>query len=342
MSVGKVWFRSANNTWCCLYHGKQKMLARGIENKDAALLAHAKLVVENDKKNSNTNEMSDDTACRLVIESWLQSQFTKVKKSTLSRSREFTNSFVKLHGDVPVRNLKNHHFSSWLVATTTWNDSTKNAAVKQLSAAFAWALREEYISRNPAVGVKKPRAKPRGPEAIISEEEFLTLLYSAPNYLRDMLQALAFTGCRPSELLSVTASNYDADMRCWRLGEHKTMETTGAKHIVLSQFIVEMTLRLSAIYPTGPIFRGSRGQPYLPRNITESLHRLCRKVGITRTITPYFFRHSFAFNLLMNDVSDSKVAALLGHTSTKYVSANYGHMQQRVAGLGDDLRRQVP
>ena len=45
-----------------------------------------------------------------------------------------------------------------------------------------------------------------------------------------------------------------------------------------------------------------------------------------KPITMYGMRHTFASNLLINNVSDVKVSRWLGHSDTRMVHRHYGHL----------------
>ena len=139
------------------------------------------------------------------------------------------------------------------------------------------------------------------------------------------------------KLLKVTADHYRPELSAWVFGTHKTKSKTGIKHVVLTTFMREMTESLIAKYPTGPLFRGEKGGAMTARTLHHYLTGLVRRVGICRRIVPYYFRHTYCTTLLESGMSDVKVAALLGHSSTRYVAGNYSHVRARVCRLQGDL-----
>lgn len=54
-----------------------------------------------------------------------------------------------------------------------------------------------------------------------------------------------------------------------------------------------------------------------------------------RRITPCGMRHTFASNLLIAGVSDTKVGRWLGHADTRMVHRHYGHL----LAFDDDINR---
>lgn len=335
--VGKLWFRTTTACYYCLYNGKQVRLAKGKENLGEAEVAHAKLVLADNAKSVDTDNINDDSPCKYVLQAHMDYQKGKIADETFRRSGRVINTFIKMWGDVPTSSLKRHHFTSWIAAHPTWNATTQHGYIGELISSFTWAMVEEHVTRNPAKMIKRPKPLARGKEAIISKAEYELLLEKAKPYMKMILQALYYTGCRPSEVLNVTAADYDASAKCWMVEDHKTKDKVGIKAVCLTNFMCELTETLITKFPIGTLFRNAKGKPLTARNLCPALDTLRRKCGITRKILPYYGRHTFCHDLLMANVPDSKVAALLGHTTTRYVSSSYGHMKQKAMALQSDL-----
>lgn len=79
----------------------------------------------------------------------------------------------------------------------------------------------------------------------------------------DFLQAIWFTGARPGEIAKIEARHFEDGL--WRLDpkEHKTGRVTGKDRVIgVCDELCEIVDRLTAKYPTGPIFRNSYGRPW--------------------------------------------------------------------------------
>ena len=64
---------------------------------------------------------------------------------------------------------------------------------------------------------------------------------------------------------------------------------------------------------------------YNPKKVWLRIMEAIREAG-GKPITLYGMRHSFASNLLINNVRDVKVARWMGHADTRMVHRHYGHL----------------
>ncbi len=145
------------------------------------------------------------------------------------------------------------------------------------------------------------------------------------------------TGCRPSEVARVTADNVNLELGVWVFADHKTVQKTGKPRIVyLTPAMVELTKRLMAEHPDGPLFRGPRGgKPFTRNGIRCRFKRLRKKLPHLKGLIAYAYRHSFATDALVNGVGIAQVAELLGHTSTEMVMRHYSHIAGNIRHMRD-------
>ena len=195
---------------------------------------------------------------------------------------------------------------------------------------FNWAVDEKLLHANPLKSVKK-----LDEQAL--DEQF-----------REFFQALLDTGCRPSEVMKVTAAQVSADFTMWVFDEHKT-DRTGLKRVVyLSPDMQTLTRKLVEAYPEGSLFRSFRRKSGVRRPWTvngvrcrfKRLRERFKKLRETATpakrkdipdllgVTSYVLRHTYTTQALSNGLSTSLVASLLGHKSTKMLDEHYNHLDQ--------------
>lgn len=237
--------------------------------------------------------------------------------------------------------LKKHHVEAAVRKHGAWNGTTENHVKSHIVALFNWGVEQGLIGVNPVKGIRKPRAKSRGSQAVIDASEHERLLAAAPAYLRDVLFALHQTGCRPCEVLTVSAANFSADAGLWILHRHKTAHATGKPRIIyLTPEMITLCRDLAAKYPEGPLFRRRSGKPFPPAYyLARLVRRLRRRLGMRESVSPYGYRHSFATDALANGVPDAQVAELLGHSGTGMLHRHYAHLTARAKALREALTR---
>src|SRR5262249_21782967 len=127
----------------------------------------------------------------------------------------------------------------------------------------------------------------------------------------------------------------------WVFREHKTARRTGKPRVIyLTPAMVELTRKLAAKYPEGPLFRGPRSKRGFTRNGVRCRFRNLRaKMPHLDGVISYTLRHSFATQALVNGVGIAQVAELLGHVDTSMVSGHYAHLAGNVQHMRDQARR---
>jgi integrase len=201
-----------------------------------------------------------------------------------------------------------------------------------LSAIFSFAVRRALRPDNPCAGV--PRYKPRPTERFLSPAEQVKLgeaLAGAeragtnPNAIA-VIRALALTGARVGEILSLRWQEVDFERSCLRLSDSKT----GAKVIPLGAAATEVIAAQERRAGTDHVFPGAHGGPL--GSIGKVWRQVRSAAGLTE-VRLHDLRHSFASSIVNNGGSLPVIGALLGHRSTQ-TTARYAH-------LADDPLRAV-
>ena len=146
------------------------------------------------------------------------------------------------------------------------------------------------------------------------------------------------SGCRPGEVMKVKAADVDLAAGTWVL-RGKDFEATGElRTIYLTTALSELTRRLVARQPIGPLFRNKDGRPWTRHAIRNRFQRKkdCKRgKKIDKGVTAYTYRHSFITDALANGLPEKVVAELVGHRSTAMM-ANYAHLDTK-----EELRRRA-
>jgi integrase len=246
-------------------------------------------------------------------------------------------------GRITVAALKPFHVQQWLDGQTRWSPGTKKLALERLNRALNWSVQQGRIPVNPIRGrIEMPQAGRRGQEYVLPEEFLEIILKGCHAPMRAYLRALRDTGARPGEIAAAEAQHYDPRLRAFvfrwdaKTGfVHKTTAKTRRDRVIhLTDDLAAMVEGLIAKYPTGPLFRNSRGKPYTPEHRQWHLPVLRESVAVKRwmeahgfaprCLTYYSFRHTFITNWVASGRS-IKICADLCGTSAAMIEKHYSH-----------------
>lgn len=239
--------------------------------------------------------------------------------------------------------LRPHHVTAWLDARQKWGVTSRANAVTAVKRAFRWAARVGHLARSPLDGLARPA--PRRREAILSTAQLSEILDAVKpdDPFHDLLIALRETGCRSKEVYGMTAARVDLARRIW-IVPNKTARATGeaVRVVHLSDAAVEVSRRLAAAHPDGPLFRNTLGNAWTRWAVALRMGRLAARLGFRREAAVSGLRHGFITDALEAGVPPATVAALVGHKDLTMISRVYSHLSERHEHLAEAARRARP
>ena len=139
--------------------------------------------------------------------------------------------------------------------------------------------------------------------------------------------------------MKVTAEDVDFDSGVWILKGKTTVRTGKDRVIYLTPKLKELTRRLVAKYPEGPIFRNEDGNPWNRQAVNCRFRRKKNRKNdpLDRDITAYIYRGTWATDALEAGVPDATVAELMGHSGTAILHKHYSKLREK----RDHLRQQA-
>jgi integrase len=349
----KPWFRKDKKAWYLqVSRYQQKRLGKTKAETD---LAYRQWLIE------QGGTLPADQFKRLTVAEIAQEFLDDSKANNDPRTydfyRYFVVRFVTRFGAALAATFPPLSFQKWLNEHEGWKGSRRNAivAIRRL---FNWAVKRKLIPENPILCVEKPPKRSRNRIMSPSERDSVYLAIRDEQF-RAFVFAMLETGCRPSEVANVTARHVSQDLTMWILEEHKTDRTGQARIVYLTPAMQELTRRLVALYPSGPLFRSTRKfdgtrKPWTRNGIRCRFKRLRQKFKTDRSklpderrheipdltgLTAYVLRHTYATQALANGLSGPVVASLLGHRSTRMIDEHYSHLDQRGDLLMEAARR---
>lgn len=222
-------------------------------------------------------------------------------------------------------------------ARVTGGPGTAAKAVNLLSAIFAYAVKKQWVSANPCLGIERPIDQKR--TRFLSASEYGALgnaLYRAqkegvsPAALV-AIRAIALTGCRKSEILGLRANEIDPDGRCLRLSDSKS----GPQVRPIGQAAIRCLLDSAIVDPSEFVFASRRGGGHLD-NVSKPLARVCR-IARLEGVSAHVLRHSFATTAHELGFSELTIAGLLGHAAGSITARYAHHVDHALAAAADQV-----
>ena len=331
------WFRQSRNTFYVTINGTQHNLHTA--DKEKAFRRWHELMVRTQEP-----PQSPKSTILVVLAAFAEWAEKHTKPATYEWYRRFLKSFGQsIPPDLRVIDLKPFHVTQWLDDNSQWGDSGRRGAITSLKRAFQWAVDEGYLDRSPVASIRKP-AIPRRETVLNAEQRQIILNEASDEEFRDLLTAIQETGVRPQEVRQVEARHVDLEHGLWTFptDENKTGRITQKPRIVfLTPNALEITRRLIEKYPSGPLFRNSRGKPWTRNAIRCRFRRLRTRLSdrLPADLCTYLFRHTYATDALERGVDAITVAELMGHRDATMVSRVYQHLSKRMEYMKEAARR---
>jgi integrase len=273
---------------------------------------------------------------------WLDGQ-VQLKPSTRARYAGVLRTQVLPTWDrVPLSAVTHTDVTRWVAQLVTYELSarTVHKAHRVLSLLLDLAVRDGRLTRNPAVGVRLPRAS-------LAPKRFLTAaqvraLAEAAGRDRVLVYVLAYCGLRFGEAAGLRVRDVDLTRRRLRVERSvsdvngrlvaTTPKTHHARDVPIPGFLADLLAELVADRgPDDPLFTGPGGGLLRGNNFRRrSFDRATSAVGLAG-LTPHELRHTAASLAVSAGANIKAVQRMLGHASAAMTLDVY-------AGLfGDDL-----
>jgi integrase len=335
------WYWKQRDAWCVQWKGKRVVLAQGKPSRQQAHRELHRLMVREGRADPADLPISD------LLELFLRHVAGQVERNerakiTYSRYVDFLSVASASFGHVKAGELKPHHVERWAEDPELgWSSTTRFNGITAVKAALRWSARRGYLPASPLADMAKPTPQRR--TAVLTDDQIRAVIAAGPPSWSDLVTALWLTGCRPSEVATLTAAQVELGRGVWMV-VNKTRTKTGValRPVPLVPGMVELSRRLVELHPEGPIFRNARGRPWT-RNAMACRFRVLRaELGMGPEATAYAIRHRYAREGLSRGLSSSELAALMGHSNPKMVDQVYGAWDQQIDRLREASRRVRP
>lgn len=144
--------------------------------------------------------------------------------------------------------------------------------------AMKWAKSRGMVRRNRIRTLEVPAGESR--EVVISlplYEQILSLIRD-PGF-RDLVVTTWETGCRPQESLRVEARHVDLTNQRWVFPKSESKNKKLSRVVYLADAAIAITRQLVELYPTGKLFRNSRGRAWTTDAVNNMFRRIQVRIG---------------------------------------------------------------
>jgi integrase len=304
----KIWWRKDRSQWFATIGGKKVPLG---SDRDAAQREFHRL-----KSQSEPAAPGSQTTLDLV-DRYLEQVRTKIKPVTWEKYWSALQDWVEVYGRIRASDLRPFYLTRWLDMHGQWNPSTRSLQGSIVKLWSSWCVAEGYLdadrlrtSRLPGIATRKP-APPGAIETLFTVE-------LEPEF-RDFLVVLYETGCRPGELMGLTAAQIDL-----RAAVANVVGKRGQRMVGLSQKAVGVLARLTKIRPDGPVFLAPNGREWTQPTLKYRFDKACALARVD-PIIPYACRHDLWRRWSLAGIDSVLIARQLGHKSLKMLTARYAH-----------------
>jgi integrase len=188
---------------------------------------------------------------------------------------------------------------------------------------------------NPAADIKRRKAAP-GKMEVPTREQFRQIIAAIrqsdgrqdsqqkAKAGADLVELLAYSGCRIAEVVALTWADVDFDSRTVRVTGGET-GTKNREHrtVLMTEALYGLLLRLADERQPKPTDRVS-----LTTKAKTCLATACRRLGLP-TFSHHDFRHFFATTCIESGVDIPTVSRWLGHKGGGALAMRvYGHLRQ--------------
>lgn len=214
---------------------------------------------------------------------------------------------------------------------------------------FDFIIFEKYRKDNPTALLETPKLGRKLPDTLSIEEidliiAQLDMSQDLGERNRTMLETLYGCGLRVSELINLKISDLFFDEGFIRVLGKGNKQRYVPIHFQNQKYI---ELYIHQIRSKGKIqkksedilFLNNRGNKLTRNMVFLIIQDLSQKAGITKTISPHTFRHSFATHLLENGADLVSIQEMLGHESITTTEI-YMHLDRKF--LGEAIRKYHP
>jgi len=203
------------------------------------------------------------------------------------------------------------------------NTRTQSRVLSGIRAFFKFLLIDGEINENPSSLIESPKIGLKLPNVLsLMEIEsmlgIIDLSRQEGHRNKAIIETIYGCGLRVSELVNLRLTDIHQEegyINVTGKGNKQRLVPIGDQALKAIDFYKQSRNGLPAIYDQNILFLNRRGRKLTRAMIFHIIKNLASKAGITKTISPHTFRHSFATHMIEAGADLRAVQEMLGHES---------------------------
>lgn len=244
----------------------------------------------------------------------------KLSKNTLLSYRNDLKDF-DLYFNGELKDLRYENIQKYLTTLSNRVAKTVSHYITVINSFYQFLINEGIITNNPCSNIKSPKIPKKLPTYLTEEEvdKLLNINLITPYDYRNkaMLELLYATGLRITELVNLKITDIDANNALIRVfGKGKKERIVPVSDIALKYLKIYVTQYRNIILKdkvSDYLFISNSLTNISRQGFFKILKKECKRVGITKNVSPHVLRHSFATHLLKHGADLRIIQELLGH-----------------------------
>lgn len=326
--------RESSGVYYALLKKGRKQFRRSLKTTDREL-ARRRLAELRAQIGVLTSDDARKVTFEVVAQRWLDSVRHTLKESTARRRAQYLRALSPFFAGLNLREITPAHCEAWVtkrgdkIAPQTFAHE-----LETLKAVFRYAQDHGLILRNPAQGIKRRRILHAKIE-VPSCEQFAQLVkairesdgrpgsQAKAKHGADLVELLAYSGCRLQEARALRWRDVDFARRCIRVtGGERLTKNYEPRTVPMSDALFGLLSRLRKEQDPKP-----DDAVVKIASARKCLTTACRRLGLPR-FTHHDFRHFFATTCIESGVDIPTIAKWLGHKDGGALAMKvYGHLR---------------
>jgi integrase len=271
-----------------------------------------------------------------LVQGWRANVVPTIKESTANYYNKMLDGHViPYFGKIEISRIKSYDVEQFLAlkAQQGFCRNTIRGMRVSLGRVLKWAVRNEWLPKNPCDGVALPQAGEKVKRTILKPEQVLSIAARLQEPYATFVLFLAITGLRVGEACGVKWSDIEGQELhvCRRVYEGKVGEVKTKSSLRILPLPQELIDKMRTLEPGEFVFHTCAGTPLNPKNAAHRhLRPVLRKLGI-HLGGWHDFRHTFTTQSL-KEYPLKAVSKALGHANTSITTEIYQHIDR--AGVG--------